>query len=425
MSNIQFKFVQLTSDLIPNIVVDKRNEIVQYGLDNQFPQHLLNLSVQSSLHTAILDRKIKLGIGEGVSYDGPTNSKTDAFIAEPNPYEDMNSILEKCYTDTEIFGGFGLQVVWAKDKKNIAQIYHVPFQNIRSGKINKLNLVEDYYYFDEWKKYTRLADAEKFIAFNKVIPTGKQMLYAKKYSATNLYYPLPGYVGGLNDINTLYEISVFHNACITNNFAPGIMIIFRGPRPTEDEQNQIMKMLTAKYSGAKNAGTPSVFFLDNEQQAPQIEQTQVTDLDKQYSTLTEAVKESVVMAHSIPRIIAGLEKSGSLGGGKEYVDASEVFKNDYVSKNQAFVLRYLNRIMDVNKLKPLTIINSSPSLMLYDANLLTQVLTKNEVREMFGYEPLEEDTTTGEQVNDVGDVVVEEEPVVDETTETGEKIITE
>lgn len=401
---INYKFVQLNQQKLPKIEVDKRNEIVSFGSDNDFPKFLLDLSIQSSLHTSILDKKIKLGVGDGFIYNSKKDLKTEKFINNPNPFETLNDILFKCYTDLEIFGGFALQVLWARDKKNIAEIYHCPFQNLRSGKVNKLNFVENYYYYNDWTKYTRIADTEKFKTFNEIEKIGTQILYAKKYTPTNLYYPLPSYIGGLNDINTLHEISIFHNACITNNFQPGIMIVFRGPRPTEEEQDAIVKALEKKYKGAKNAGTPSIFFLDTEQQEPKIIQTQINDLDKQYSTLTEAIKESVVMSHSIPRILASLEKPGSLGGSKEYIDAQSLFMNDYIIKQQSFILRHFNKIMKVNGLKELTILNSNPSIMLYDISLMKEVLTRNEIRNLYGYEPLNEDNK-----NEEGETIINDE----------------
>ena len=313
MSKISYKFVQLNTHTAPDIVEDKRSELVRYGKENRFPQEILETSIQSSLHTAILDKKIKMGVGEGLTYVGE-DTNTDNFLKNPNPYETLDDILLKCYTDLEIFNGFSLQVIWTKDKKSIAEIYHTPFQNIRSSKKNSKGIVENYFYYDDWKKYTRYKDLTILPTFNinkdKQLP---QLMYTKKYSATNTYYPLPSYIGGMSDINTLYQISVFNNACITNNFQPGLMIVFRGPRPIEEEQDAIIEALEQKYKGAETAGTPSVFFLDDEHQAPLIEQTQVSDLDKQYDTLTEAVKESVVMSHSMPRIVASLRKKWFFG----------------------------------------------------------------------------------------------------------------
>ena len=410
MSKINFKFVKLEQQLSPNIVVDKRSDVVKYGTDNMFPQQLLDLSVQSSLHTAILDKKTKMVVGEGFNYTGGNNKKTEDFIKQVNPYENMNDLLMKCGTDLEIFGGFGLQVIWTRDKKSIAELYHSPFQNLRSGKVNEKNQIEEYFYYDDWKRYTRYNDTTAIKSFNiEVDKNGPQLMYAKKYSATNMYYPLPSYVGGLNDINTLYEISVFHNACISNNFQPGIMIVFRGPRPSEDAQDAIMKALSEKYQGAKNAGTPSVFFLDDDQQEPMIKPTQTNNLDKQYDTLTKAVKESVIMAHSIHPVSAGLLVGGSLGGGKEIVEADEIFYNGYIKHEQAFLLRYFNKIMDINGMKELSIINTKQ----LDVELSKEILTRNELREKYGYEALEDGT------NDENEVVVEDEP----TTIKPEKII--
>lgn len=390
MSKIQYKFVKLSEIITPSIIVDRNSEIVKYGKDNLFPQHLLEISVQSSLHTAILDKKTKMLVGEGFTFDGD-NKNTQLFLDAPNPYEDMNTILEKCAVDLEIFGGFNLQTVWSRDKKSISEIYHLPFQNIRSTKMNDDNQIENYYYNTDWKKYTKLSSCTQIPSFSLLNREGSQLIYAKKYNSLTPYYPLPSYIGALNDINTLYQISVYHNSTISNNFQPGLMIVFRGPIPTPEEQDDIIDALEDKYKGSKNAGTPSVFFLDNEQQKPLIEQTQVSDLDKQYSTLTEAVKESVVMGHSIPRIVAGLEKSGSLGGSKEIVEANMVFYTEYVLSNQQFIEKYFNKIMKINGLDEIYIQNSKPSLHLYSENLLKEVLTKDEIRELFGYSELVKD----------------------------------
>lgn len=384
---IQYKFVQLSQILEPKIIIDKKSEIVKFGKDNLFPAKLLELSTQSSLHTAILDKKKRMDLGKGISYDGDTDAKTDAFIEFCNPYESLNELLEKCAIDLEIFGGFCLNPIWSKDRSQIVELYHIPFQNIRSGKNNEFNQVEKYFYSEEWKSYTKPTETIEFTTFSKNNKDKKQLLYAKQYTPTNFYYPIPSYIGGINDINTLFKISEFHNQCISNNFQPGILIIFKGPIPTTEEQDAIIEALEQKYKN--EAGTPAVFFLDNEQATPQIEQTQVSDLDKQYSTLTEAVKESVVMSHSIPRPVAGLETTGSLGNSKEIIEATELFLNTYIIHQQNFILRQFNKIMKINGFKEVTIANPNPSIFLYSEALLSSVLTQDEIREIFGYDPLE------------------------------------
>lgn len=387
------RFVKGAAMDAPKFDINRKQEYVKYGADNLLPKRLLDLSIQSSLHTAILDKKIKMVIGEGFTYDGPINKRTDDFINKANPNESLNDILLKASSDLEVFGGFSLNIIWSKDKTQIAEIYHVPFQNVRSGKMNNENYVDYYLYNNEWKYSTTIAQCEMLPVFGLDNREQKQLLYAKKYTPTNFYYPLPAYYGAFNDINTLNEISIFHNACIKNNFQPGILIIFRGPTPTPEEQDALMSALEEKYKSAENAGTPAVFWIEGQpdgKNEPIIEQIPISDLDKQYTTLTEAIKESIVMGHEIPRILAGLEKSGSLGGGKEYLDAQMVFYNDYIKPNQNFILSYFNKIAKINGLKELTIKNLKPNLLMFDSNLLLKVLTTNEIRNLLGLDDLED-----------------------------------
>ena len=299
--------------------------------------------------------------------------------------------------DLEIFGGFSLNIIWTKDKTQIAEIYHIPYQYIRSGTMNEQNQVDYFLYNNEWKYYTKVEECKLLPTFGFDNRDQKQLMYAKKYNSTNLYYPLPSYFGGINDINTLNEISIFHNSCIKNNFQPGLLILFRGPIPSPEEQDAIMDALQEKYKRAENAGTPTVFFIDGDQLEPIIQQLPTSDLDKQYEVLTEAIKESVVMSHSIPRILAGLEKSGSLGGGKEYLDAQMIFYNDYIKPNQNFILSHLNKIGKINGLKPFMIKNMKPNLLMYDTSLLEKVLTVNEIRNLLGLDDMVQENNNSDE----------------------------
>ena len=166
MSKISYKFVKLSSDVLPTFNVDNKGEIVKYGEDNLLPNKLLELSTQSSLHTAILDKKVKMSVGDGLSYDGATNKKTQDFIDECNPYEGLNDILEKCAVDLEIFGGFSLEVIWSKDKTQIAEVYHMPYQHLRSSKLNEDNQVDYLIYNRDWTSYTSINQCKLYPVFN-------------------------------------------------------------------------------------------------------------------------------------------------------------------------------------------------------------------------------------------------------------------
>jgi len=383
---ISVRTINLAGYEAPTFAEDKRKEYVPYGANNLFPKLLLELSNKTALHTAILDKKIKLDTGDGIiPIDG--DEKTQEFLDNINPNENINELGHKIATDLETFGGYYLQIIRAKDKKSIAQVYHIPYDRIRSGKINDKNQVDTYYYSEKWEKYTKKGDITEMPAFSETKDKNKvQILYVSKYNASSIYYPTPSYVGALQDIDTLAQISNFHNSAIRNNFAPGALIVFK-TIPTGEEQDVIVAQIEEMYKGSSNAGEPAIFFVEDDGAAPTITQIEVSDLDKQFAQLSETADKNVTLAHSMPRIVAGLETPGSLGGGKEYIDASIIFFNQYTSKQQKFLLGTLNMIMDINGLEELKIINTPPSIMLLGEKMLQAVLNKNELRDLFGYEP--------------------------------------
>ncbi len=389
---VNVRVIKLGTNVGPEIIENKRKEYVEFGKDNQFPQYLLDISKKTALHTAILDKKIKMDNGEGV-VPVEDDKKTQLFLDNINPYENIDSLNNKIMSDMEIFGAFYLQIIWAKDGKSIAEWYHMPYDRIRSGKLNDKNQVDTYFYSEKWEKYTKKQDITEFPAFNKVKDKKKIQIYkGGAYNPASMYYSMPSYIGGLVDIDTLAEISIFHNSAIRNNFAPGALIVFKD-RGTDEEMDTVVKQIEEKYKGSTNAGEPMIFFIEEGQEEPTVQQLDVTNLDKQFQQLSDTADKNVTLAHSIPRIVAGLETPGSLGSSKEVMDASLMFMNQYIKPQQNIVLNTYNKLMEINKMKDVKILNANPSLLLYSEQFLGQVLTKTEIREVFGYETEAQDIT--------------------------------
>lgn len=385
--HINIRTIKFASQVIPSFTEQKSKEYVKYGEENNFPNYLIELRNSAALHSAILDKKVKMLLGESIIYD-ENNLKQTAFIEKCNANEDtLRTVMSKCADDLELFGGFDLQIIWAKDKRTILEIYHMPFEKIRCAKKDEVGKINSYFYSDKWTNYTQMKDIEEIPTYSNSQDQNKpQLLSSVQYKSGIYYYSLPSYIGALTDVDTLKQISVYHNSAIKNNFAPGALIIFRGPEPSEDEMNQIVRKLEEKYKTSANAGEPVIFFLDTEQQEPKVEQIAASDLDKQFEQLSKTSKENVTLAHSIPRSIAGLEEAGSLGNSKNIIENELYFFNSYVKYQQEFLLNTFNKIMQQNGWSDIEIKNPKSSLILYSESLLTQVLTKDELRSLFGYE---------------------------------------
>jgi len=393
-SSIDVKFISTEPTVVnPTIIESDYDKYVKIGKDNKYPDQLLNYYKDVGLHRSIILKKLNMLTGKTVTYDSKsTHKKTDDFILSVNPNESLNTVLDKCGLDLLLFGGYYLQVIWEKGGKAIKEIYHMPYNRMRSGKADEFGIVKEYFYnpkSDGFLKYTTESDLISINSFSiKENKKDPQIMFVKEYDPGNFYYPFPDYSGAVTDINTLEEISAFHNTNIKNNFQPGFMIFFRGPEPDEDRKDAIVEGLVKKYSGAENSGKPAVFFLDTEQEDPVFKAADVSGIGEMYQNLMQSVKENIVVSHQIPRSVASIEQAGSLGNSKEILESNAVFKVDYIIPKQEKLLSGFNLIGTINKLKPLEIINPSPNILMFGLAELKDYLTTNEVRDYLGYEEL-------------------------------------
>ena len=135
LKKAEFKTVQFSRASLPVFAeVLQKFPYVFYGLDNLLPQYFIDLYDNCAIHKAVVTSKVNQILGDGlVSLDNP--AATYELI---NAKQDVYYVMKKLVLDFMLFGGFCLNVIWSNDRKSIAEIYHVDFSRIRSGKINPL-----------------------------------------------------------------------------------------------------------------------------------------------------------------------------------------------------------------------------------------------------------------------------------------------
>ena len=136
---------------LPKIKEVRGKEWVFYGEDNLFPQKLIQLYDTSAMHhTAV--QAIKDGIiGEGIIDYG------DEYINTHG--ETIDDVFEKISLDYTLYNSFALNVIWNKEGSRIAEIYHLPFANVRSGKMDEEDEIVEYFYSSDWSN-TRVRSPE-------------------------------------------------------------------------------------------------------------------------------------------------------------------------------------------------------------------------------------------------------------------------
>jgi len=399
------KFIQMSKEYsAPIVQVEANYKIVRYGENNNFPNQLLELLSSSGLHRSIIDKKVQMIMGEGLNLED-VNDVTEQFILHPNPYEDLNSLMEKCAWDLETFGSFYLQVIWNPNDNTVKEVYHMKNDRMRVGIPNDFGFSDSaYFYNDLTLKVNDYYDIQNTIHFpmfsENVDKSEPQIFHVKKYSPTNQYYGSPSYEGSVLDIQTYAEISNFHNSNLHNNFSPGYLIAFNGTPPSEELQDDIIKELRTKYGDTENTGKPLVMFLE-EGMEWELKPMEQSDIDNQFKTLIKQIIENITISHKIPKQVLGIQTQGSLGGSKEVLEATQIFKTDYIMPQQSIILGAFNTIGLLNGLDEFKINNPSPNIMMYDIADLGNILTQNELREYLGYEELDDSEIVNEQEDEI------------------------
>jgi hypothetical protein len=382
---------------VPLFIENKSQQWVSYGVENDYPNYLLNLYRRSAKHNAIVNGKVGYIVGKGWTSEEET-PQAKAFLDSPtfpNAYDSMNDLTQKLTLDMEIYNGFALEVTWSRGG-GIAEICHVDFHRVRADKDEKMFYVYDWYDEYEVRQFPQLNQVNQIPAFDPDNRIGKQLFYYRAYSAGVKVYPLPEYLGGTAYIELDVEIANFHVNNIKNNFWGSYLINFPNGIPTPEESDAIERQMKMKFGGTDNAGRFLVNFSDSPETKPELTPLTPSDLDKQFDILNKTVQQEIFVAHRVTSpMLFGVKTESQLGGRAEMVESYEIFKATYIEDRVQRIERSVNYLASFNGVTGLKLQPTEPiSEQLTEAALL-QILSRDELREKAGYEP---DLTTPTEV---------------------------
>lgn len=313
---------------VPEFKTDRYNDWVSYGSNgvwnNRYPDYLLHLYNKSAKHNAIINGKLTYIIGKGFSTDTPQAAEWAKKVNDAG--ESLDQVMKKALQDIEIYGGCRLQVV---PKINGGyNLYHADFGKFRTS-ING----QVFYYKNKWEQGSR----EKVIEYPAFVPgIDKASIIAyNEYRPGMDVYPLPGYLGANNYIETDIEISKYYLSAIQNGMMPSKLIQFFNGTPPDEKKKNIEDRFTKKFSGSENAGKIVMVFNDKKEHEVKIDDLSASELDKHFQEMDKTVQQNIFSGHQITSpMLFGIKEAGQLGGTAEIMNAYEIFKNTYVSNKQ-------------------------------------------------------------------------------------------
>lgn len=342
----------------PDYKINKSKGFIQWGTNNNYPEELLDMFnfEGSNLHQSIINKKTQMIAGNGIVPTAENQTIVDNEFNE----DDLDIIAYKLAYDYELFNGFAYEIIYSRDGKSIAEVNHIPFQNVRRGVKNDEIDYEYFWLSSDWTKYRKGEYEPEFIkGYDKTDTRSKQLVYVMDYNPQAQIYPIPYYSNAINWISLDWHIGQFHLANAENGYSPSVILNFSTGIPTEEEMDDFERDFDRKYKGSQNAGKMVLTFSNGQDEKPELIPVQLNDSDERFLLLDKQVQQNVLTAHNVTSpTLFGIYQPSALGSKNEMIEALDIFNSTYVSKRQTKIEKNLTRVLGVDiELEPFVLEN--------------------------------------------------------------------
>ncbi len=240
--------------------------------------------------------------------------RLQTFLDKPNEDEALRTIFKQLLIDWGAVGWFGLEVV-RNNKKEIAELYHIPAHTLRVHKSNEKycqsrnNKKVWFKKFGLDKDISITNGKEGSVSFDN---RASELIFYKNFYPKSDYYGVPNAISATGDVIGLLSLRDYNLAFFENYGIPSAIIILDGEWEDDSEKN-ISEFLNKEIKGTENAHRTLVV-------------TQPANCTFTYKPLVTGVKEGsfklyeqarredILIAYSMPPERIGVRIVGKLGG---------------------------------------------------------------------------------------------------------------
>ena len=393
--------INLETSTSPIVAEVRGRDWIEYGTEdwkNLYPQFIIDLYYSSSITAAIVNSTSEMIAAENLiieneeDRDLEARTKLQHFMDRANGNESLHEVLKKVAFDFKLQGAFALNVVWSKDRTQIAEVYHVDVSKVRCARPDEFGKTKGYYISADWAN-TRTNKPYYVPAFNVNDRTSpNQIMYSGLYSPNMNSYYTPDWVSCANWALIDGRISEYHLNNISSGFSGSFMVNFSNGIPTQEERFQIEQSITDKFCGQSNSGSFILTFSDDKTRTPEVQAISPSDLDKQYLALQELLTQNILSGHRVTSpMLMGIKSDTGLGNNADELNsAGNFYLNTVVKPFQDQIVKQLRKIFKVNNMDmPVNFVQLKPITLEFTSEDLKAVMTEAEIRSELGLEPLD------------------------------------
>lgn len=341
------RIVNLSSYTSPEIVEKSNKQWVAYGSDNNFFGHLISNYENSPTNNAIINAISQMIYGKGL--DALDSNRKPEQYAKMITLFNKDCVRKLCY-DLKLMGQCSIQVIYSKDRKTIAQVEHIPVENLRAEKCNEKGEITGYFYSDDWSKVKQRTELKRIPAFgysNESI----EIIYIKPYRAGYKYYSSPDYTGCLQWCEIESEVSNFHLNNVQGSFSPNTLIQFNNGTPNAEERQNLENRIAQKFTGS--GGNKFILaFNDNQDAAATVETLPISDAHNTYEYTSREATAKIMVGHRIvsPMLLGIKDNTGLGNNADELKTASTLMDNTVIRPFQQLLIDAFDSILAFNNI---------------------------------------------------------------------------
>ena len=302
---------------------------IRYDRNNLYPQWLKDLSA-SPTHHSLLQYKRDMIAGEGLEWDR-TNTELTAFFelleSQFKDWSDCQSmedlIMELAY-DLVLFGGFSFWVTWSRDGSSVGELMPLPYENVRLAIPNDTDPshhITGVYVSRNWEQHLRgLNKPCRHPRYSRALggadPNTTQVFWYMQGGRGASWYPIPDYIGAVNDILADSLISQFRVSAISGGFVPGAILKVKGLK-SEAQRQKFEHQFELNFEGPRNTNRPMIIYdegLADGDGNVQIEMPKSEGVAALYDSTQKHVLENIHAAHRVHKSLSGMDSGAQLGG---------------------------------------------------------------------------------------------------------------
>jgi hypothetical protein len=391
---------------------------ISWGEQNDYPQFLVGLFYNSSIHQGIVNSKVKYIASSGLDAQTTDVQKWELIKKNGNAPFSLDEISLMVAKDFELLDSFAIMF-----KKNpiskFWDAHHVSTELVRKGEDSSF-----FYYSENWKERNQTEEKTGFKKIKNIedlsLEDKECLLYVSSRSKqhildektgllTKSVYPIPSYSGAIKSIMASIEMNYFRYSEVVNSFKGGTMInIPTGAPDNEHDKKKLIAQLKGEATERDKQGGIVVTFSRGSENAPTVTQINGNNLDQRYLLTQESIIDDIMVGHSvISPTLFSIKTAGQLGGSSELETAYQLFMNNYALERQKIItdaLEYAHYTLNTFvgdiffQNKPLNLSGKTEEVSeiakkinVLDPNLQNVVLGKltvNELRGLAGLSPL-------------------------------------